>query len=139
MNRLLKNSLIGKALGLVLLGACVGAFISLIVVLLARAWLEVRSGKLKGTEFILDKFMRAKGPAIAIGSSPLKSEIVLPDPDIAPQHAMLTGDGTSFTLKDLSLEGTFVNQRRIERTRLANNTTIRMGNTEMVYHEKRSA
>jgi hypothetical protein len=138
-NHLLNNSLIGKALGLVLLGACVGAFISLIVILLARAWLEVKSGKLKGTEFILDKFMRAKGPAIAIGSSPLKSEIVLPDPDIAPQHAMLTGDGTSFTLKDMSLEGTFVNQKRIERTRLANNTTIRMGNTEMVYHEKRSA
>jgi len=137
MNRLLKNSLVGKALGLVLLGACVGAFISLIVVLLARAWLEVRTGKLKGTEFILDKFMRAKGPAVAIGSSPLKSEIVLPDPDIAPQHAMLTGDGTCFTLKDMSLEGTFVNQRRIERTRLANNTLIRMGNTEMVYHEKR--
>jgi len=137
MNRLLKNSLVGKALGLVLLGACVGAFISLIVVLLARAWLEVKTGKLKGTEFILDKFMRAKGPAVAIGSSPLKSEIVLPDPDIAPQHAMLTGDGTCFTLKDMSLEGTFVNQRRIERTRLANNTTIRMGNTEMVYHEKR--
>ena len=137
MNNLLKNSLLGKALGLVLLGACVGAFISLIVVLLARAWLEVKTGKLKGTEFILDKFMRAKGPAVAIGSSPLKSEIVLPDPDIAPQHAMLTGDGTCFTLKDMSLEGTFVNQRRIERTQLANNTTIRMGNTEMVYHEKR--
>jgi hypothetical protein len=139
MNRLLKASLFGKAIGLVLLGACVGAFISLIVVLLSRAWLEVKSGKLKGTEFILDKFMRAKGPAVAIGSSPLKSEIVLPDPDIAPQHAMLTGDGTRFTLKDMSLSGTFINQRRIELSQLTDNSTIRMGNTEMVYHEKRSA
>ena len=132
-----KDSLIGKVIGLVLLGAAVGAFISLIVVLLSRAWLEVKSGKLKGTEFILDKFMRAKGPAIAIGSSPLKSEIVLPDPDIAPQHAMLTGDGSHFTLKDMSLSGTFINKRRIERTQLANGILIRMGNTEMVYHEKR--
>ena len=134
---LLKASMVGKAVGLVLLGASVGAFISLVVVLLSRAWLEVKTGKLKGTEFILDKFMRAKGPAIAIGSSPLKSEIVLPDPDIAPQHAMLTGDGNHFTLKDISLSGTLINKRRIERAQLTNNCTIHMGNTDMVYHEKR--
>lgn len=133
----LQDPLTGKAVGLILLGASVGAFISLIVVLLSRAWLEVTSGKLKGTEFILDKFMRPGGPAVAIGSSPLKSEIVLPDPDIAPQHAMLTGDGKHFTLKDISLSGTFVNKKRIERAQLANGQMIRMGNTEMVYHEKR--
>jgi len=133
----LSDPLTGKAAGLVLLGASVGAFISLIVVLLSRAWLEVTSGKLKGTEFILDKFMRAGGPAVAIGSSPLKSEIVIPDPDVAPQHAMLTGDGTRFTLKDMSLSGTLINGRKIERTQLANGQKIRMGNTDMVYHEKR--
>ena len=134
---LLKDQLMGKAAGLVLLGASVGAFISLIVVLLSRAWLEVTSGKLKGTEFILDKFMRAGGPAIAIGSSALKSEIVFPDPDIAPQHAMLTGDGKSFTIKDMSMAGTFINNKKIERAQLSNGQRIRMGNTEMVYHEKR--
>ena len=133
----LKDPLTGKAAGMVLLGASVGAFISLIVVLLSRAWLEVTSGKLKGTEFILDKFMHAGGPAIAIGSSPLKSEIVLPDPDIAPQHAMLTGDGKQFSVKDMSLSGTFINNKKIERVQLANGQKIRMGNTEMVYHEKR--
>ncbi|MBI3153355.1 MAG: FHA domain-containing protein [Chloroflexi bacterium] len=133
----LTDPLTGKAAGLVLLGASVGAFISLIVVLLSRAWLEITSGKLKGTEFILDKFMRAGGPAVAIGSSPLKSEIVIPDPDIAPQHAMLTGDGIRFTLKDMSLSGTLINGRKIEHTQLANGQKIRMGNTEMVYHEKR--
>ncbi len=133
----LRDPLTGKAAGLVLLGASVGAFISLIVVLLSRAWLEITSGKLKGTEFILDKFMRAGGPAVAIGSSPLKSEIVLPDPDIAPQHAMLTGDGMRFSLKDMSLAGTYINGKKIERMQLSNGQKIRMGNTEMVYHEKR--
>ncbi len=127
----------GKAVGMVVLGAAVGLFISLIVVALSRAWLEVTSGKLKGTEFILDKFMAKGFPSVAIGSSPLKSEIVLPDPDIAPQHAMLTGDGTTFQLKDMSLSGTFVNNRKIERSQLTNGQKIRMGNTEMVYHEKR--
>lgn len=133
----LKDPLTGKAAGLVLLGASVGAFISLIVTILSRAWLEITSGKLKGTEFILDKFMRAGGPTVAIGSSPLKSEIVIPDPDIAPQHAMLSGDGSVFTLKDMSISGTTINGRKIERTQLANGQKIRMGNTDMVYHEKR--
>ena len=132
----LSDPLSGKAAGLVLLGASVGAFISLIAVLLSRAWLEVRSGKLKGTEFMLDKFMSKRFPSIAIGSSPLKSEIVLPDPDIAPQHAMLSGDGMSFNLKDMSLSGTFINNRKIERVQLANGQRIRMGNTELVYHER---
>jgi hypothetical protein len=133
----LQDPLTGKAAGLVLLGACVGAFISLIAVLLSRAWLEVKSGKLKGTEFMLDKFLSKGFPSIAIGSSPLKSEIVLPDPDIAPQHAMLSGDGMSFNLKDMSLSGTFINNRKIERVQLTNGQRIRMGNTEMVYHERR--
>jgi hypothetical protein len=133
----LSDPITGKAAGLVLLGASVGAFISLIAVLLSKAWLEVTSGKLKGTEFILDKFMRAGGPAVAIGSSALKSEIVLPDPDIAPQHAMLTGDGMSFSLKDMSLAGTYINGKKIQLTHLSNGQKIRMGNTEMVYHEKR--
>jgi hypothetical protein len=137
VHRLLQNSVAGKAAGLVLLGAAVGAFISLIVVLLSRAWLEVTSGKLKGSEFILDKFLHAGGPSIAIGSSPLKSEIVLPDPDISPQHAMLSGDGKTFTIKDMSMSGTFINSKKVERTQLSNGQKIRMGNTEMVYHEKR--
>lgn len=133
----LQDPLTGKAAGLVLLGASVGAFISLIAVLLSRAWLEVKSGKLKGTEFMLDKFMTKGFPSVAIGSSPLKAEIVLPDPDIAPQHAMLTGDGMSFNLKDMSMSGTFINNRKVERVQLADGQRIRMGNTEMVYHERR--
>jgi hypothetical protein len=119
------------------LGASVGAFISLIAVLLSRAWLEVKSGKLKGTEFMLDKFMNKGFPSIAIGSSPLKSEIVLPDPDIAPQHAMLSSDGMHFNLKDMSLSGTYINSRKVEHTQLVSGQKIRMGNTELVYHEKR--
>ena len=98
---------------------------------------EVKSGKLKGTEFILDKFMAKGFPSIAIGSSPLKSEIVLPDPDIAPQHAMLSGDGMHFALKDMSMAGTYIENRKVERVQLVNGQRIRMGNTELVYHEKR--
>ncbi|MBN2083995.1 MAG: FHA domain-containing protein [Anaerolineales bacterium] len=127
----------GKALGLILLGASVGALIALIIVLLSRAWLEVTSGKLRGTEFILDKFMKKSGPSVILGSDALKSDIVFPDPDIDPQHAMLTGTGSHFLIKDMSKGGTFLNNRKVEMTELADRQTLRLGNTEMIYHEKR--
>jgi hypothetical protein len=133
----MKNPFLGKALGLVLLGGSVGALIALIVMLLSRAWLEVTSGKLRGAEFILDKFLKAKGPSVILGSDALKADIVFPDPDIAPQHAMLTGDGSHFTLKDMSKTGTFINKRRVELAQLADRQILRLGNTELVYHEKR--
>lgn len=133
----LGDALLGKAVGLVLLGASVGALIALIVVLLSRAWLEVASGKLRGAEFILDKFLKAKGPSVILGSDALKADIVFPDPDIAPQHAMLTGDGVHFHIKDMSKTGTFVNKRRVEMAELADRQILHLGNTDLIYHEKR--
>jgi len=124
-------------LGLILLGASIGAFIALIVVLLSRAWIEVVAGKLQGSEFILDKFLASHSPSAIIGSSALKAEIALPDPDISPQHAVLKGADTHFTLRDISLSGTFVGSRRISQALLADGQVIQMGNTKLVYHERR--
>jgi len=134
---LFANPLIGKAIGLTLLGASIGIFIALIVLLLSRAWLEVTNGKMKGSEFILDKFIKKNGPSAYLGSSPLKSDIVLPDPDIDPQHALLKGEDSHFNLKDLSLSGTFINGQKIEQTQLRKNQTIKIGNTELVYRERK--
>jgi hypothetical protein len=133
----LEDPLAGKAAGLLLMGAAVGAFIAMIVFLLSKAWLVVESGKLQGTEFILDKFLRAEGPSAFIGSDALKADIVLPDPDVAPQHAMLKGVGTHFNLKDMSVKGTYINNRKIEQAVLRNRQSIKVGNTQLVYHEKR--
>lgn len=128
---------LGKALGMLTLGLMTGFFIALIVWALSRVWLTVKSGKLKGTDFMLDKFLRKGFPSIVIGSSALKAEIVLPDPDIAPQHAILTGTGDRFKLRDISTQGTFVNGKKIEETTLRNRQVITLGNTELEYHEKR--
>ena len=134
----LQNPLLGKVAGLMLLGGLIGVFTALIVVALSHAWLEVTDGKLKGSEFILDKFLGENAHAAFLGSNVMKSDIALPDPDVAPQHARLKGAGTHFTLKDMSVgKGTFVNGRKIEMHRLSNGERIRMGNTELVYHEKR--
>lgn len=134
---LFADPLMGKAAGLMLLGLSVGVFIALIVFLLSRVWLEVTSGKMKGMEFILDKFLAKQAPAAAIGSSPLKADVVLADADIAPQHAILKGEGAYFTLKDISMQGTYLDGKKIEVARLRAGQRIRMGKSEMVYHEKR--
>jgi hypothetical protein len=133
----LSDPLTGKAIGLGLLGAAVGGFIAAMALLLSRAWLEVVSGKMKGTEFVLDKFIHANGPSAYIGSSALKADIVLPDPDIDPQHALLKGADSHINIKDMSRSGTYVNNRKVEQARLQNEQAIRVGNTMMVYHEKR--
>ena len=134
---LFADPLMGKAAGLMLLGLSVGVFIALIVFLLSRVWLEVTSGKMKGMEFILDKFLAKQAPAAAIGSSPLKADVVLADAEIAPQHAILKGEGAYFTLKDISMQGTYLDGKKIEVARLRAGQRIRMGKSEMVYHEKR--
>ena len=134
---LLDDPLLGKAAGLILLGASIGVCTALIVYLLSRSWLEVKSGKLAGMEFILDKFLKPESPAVFIGSDAFKAELVLPDPDIAPQHAMIKGHGTHYQIKDMSLSGTFINKKKIETAQLKNNQAILVGNTELVYHEKR--
>jgi hypothetical protein len=132
------NPLLGKVTGLMLLGGLIGCFTALIVVALSHAWLEVASGKVQGSEFILDKFLREKSHAAFIGSNVMKCDIALPDPDIAPQHASLKGAGSHFVLKDMSVgKGTYVNGRKVELHRLSDGERIRMGDTELVYHERR--
>ena len=134
---LFADPLMGKAAGLMLMGLSVGVFIALIVFMLSRVWLEVTNGKMRGMEFILDKFLSKGAPSATIGSSPLKSDIVITDPDIAPQHAILKGEGTYFTLKDISMAGTYIGGKKVEIARLRPNQRIRMGKSEMIYHEKR--
>ncbi len=138
LQSLLGVTVLGKMLGLMILGASAGVFIALIVVILSRAWIEVTSGKLKGDQFILDKYLAEHSVAAIIGSNDFKSDIALPDPDIAPQHARLKGAGTHFMIEDMSVgKGTFVNGKRVELARLNNRATIKVGNTELVYHERR--
>ena len=134
---LVKSPVYGKGAGLLLLGAGIGGCIALFTYLLTRAWFEVTSGKMQGTEFILDKFLKKGGPAAFIGSSSMKSDIVLPDPDIAPQHAILRGADTYFILKDLSLGGTFIDGKKVEEAALRDGQTISLGHTKVVYREKR--
>jgi hypothetical protein len=128
---------VGKAAGLILLGFSSGVFTAMISFALSHTWLEITGGKISGMEFILDKFLRKDGPSATIGSSPLKAEIAIPDEGIDPQHAILEGHDTYFTLKDISIKGTYLDGKKIDTAKLKNMQHIRIGKTEMIYHEKR--
>lgn len=134
---LLADLALGKAAGLILLGFSTGVFTAMISFVLSRTWLEIVTGKITGMEFILDKFLRKDGPSATIGSSPLKAEIAIPDEGIDPQHAILEGHDTYFTLEDISMKGTYLDGKKIDVAKLKNMQHIRIGKTEMIYHEKR--
>ena len=52
-------------------------------------------------------------------------------------HAMLVGGDSHFTVKDMSRAGTFLNGRKIEQARLANGAKLSLGQSQLVYHERR--
>jgi serine/threonine protein kinase len=65
----------------------------------------------------------------------LRFDIRPQDEEISRQHAVITFDGTSFSIRDLnSANGTFVNERRVEidqRIRLSPGDLIRIGKTTL--------
>lgn len=135
-NQISDNLVVGKMVGLMLLGACVGAFMALIALLLSRAWIQIRSGKMKGMSFELDKFISARSAPVYIGSDP-KCFIYIPwDKDIESEHAILQGENTHFVLQNLSSSGTYVGSSTVDKRTLADHDIIRVGSTELIYYEK---
>jgi FHA domain-containing protein/zinc ribbon protein len=68
-----------------------------------------------------------------IGRSP-ECDIFLDDVTVSRRHAELLRDGERFTIRDLgSLNGTFVNRRRIEAVELADDDEVQIGKYRMTF------
>jgi hypothetical protein len=68
-----------------------------------------------------------------IGRSP-DCDIFLDDVTVSRRHAELLRDGERFTIHDLgSLNGTFVNRRRIESAELADGDEVQIGKYRMTF------
>jgi hypothetical protein len=72
----------GGAIGLILLGACIGALIGLVESLLRKAWLFFITGRLEGQTRTLDSSREH-----TLGSDPSCSIVLLRDPTVMPVHA----------------------------------------------------
>jgi hypothetical protein len=71
-------------------------------------------------------------PRVVIGRA--DCDIVLKDPELSRQHALIAVSGTSARLEDLgSTNGTFVGDERIQTTELADRSEFRIGSHELVF------
>ena len=90
--------------------------------------LVVRSGGGRAGE----SFQPGSGRTI-IGRSP-ECDIFLDDVTVSRRHAELSHDGETFTIRDLgSLNGTFVNRRRIESATLQDDDEVQIGKYRLTF------
>jgi hypothetical protein len=90
--------------------------------------LVVRSGGGRaGESFFPD------GERTLIGRSP-ECDVFLDDVTVSRKHAELVRDGETFTITDLgSLNGTFVNRKRIESTELEDDDEVQIGKYRLTF------
>ena len=92
--------------------------------------LAVRAGGPPGAIFTLDR------EAVTIGREPT-SDVFLDDVTVSRNHALLVRRRDGLYIDDLgSLNGTYVNRRRIESHRLADGDEIQVGKYKLSYLEK---
>jgi hypothetical protein len=95
---------------------------------LAGPALVVRSGGGRAGEHFAPS-----GDRTTIGRSP-DCDIFLDDVTVSRRHAILHRDGDRFTIEDQgSLNGTFVNRRRIERAELADGDELQIGKYRLTF------
>jgi len=90
--------------------------------------LVVRSGGGRSGEV----FLLGRGRT-TVGRSP-DCDIFLDDVTVSRSHAVITDDGGRFAIEDLgSLNGTFLNRRRIERAQLSDDDEVQIGKYRLVF------
>ena len=73
------------------------------------------------------------GDRTLIGRSP-ECDVFLDDVTVSRKHAELVRDGETFTISDLgSLNGTFVNKKRIESAELENDDEVQIGKYRLTF------
>ena len=93
--------------------------------------LVVRSGGGRAGEHFLPT-----GERTTIGRSP-ECEIFLDDVTVSRKHAVLVRNGNEYRIEDLgSLNGTFVNRRRIESAKLADGDELQIGKYRLTFLQK---
>jgi hypothetical protein len=121
------------AIGLTMLGLCIGLLIGLAQVILNEAWLRVESGFRPGRELMLSKTETTigRGESCDLG--------LFGDPTIEKVHARIVLHGKRYLVADEDTAmGTFVNDDRIVQPMpLRSGDTIRIGDSVIRFGERR--
>jgi hypothetical protein len=126
----LMNQTLSRAVGLIVLGASIGALIGLVEDILKVAWLKVTSGKHEGKEFTITK------KVTVIGAAEQSDIPLFGDAQIAQRHAQIRQDKKEFWLEYISnRNNTFVNQQLITAPQMLNHgDTIQLGQTKVLFN-----
>ncbi|MHB9075837.1 MAG: FHA domain-containing protein [Desulfobaccales bacterium] len=122
-----------QALGLIILGACIGFLIGLVEDILRVAWLMVINGRQEGREFTLAKKTNL------IGRDENCDVPLFGDAEVLPQHAQIRVEPERFILFGLkdAAGKLWVNEHLItSEVALANNDRLKVGNTKLVFRWK---
>ena len=93
------------------------------------ATLVVRSGPQAGTSFAM------RTPIVRLGRHP-DSEIILDDITVSRRHAEVEHVGDHYVVRDAgSLNGTYVNQERVDEVVLRNGDELQVGKFRLVFFE----
>jgi len=67
---------------------------------------------------------------LSVGRHPSQNKIVLSDPEISRIHARFSYEGDRLVVEDSSANGTFVNDKRVEKVTLHSGDVLRFGHSE---------
>lgn len=85
---------VGSAVGLIILGACLGLFMALVEGILRKAWLRFRHGPLEGRTFTLD----SRRAETTIGRADRCDVMIRDDPEVGQLHAVIQSQADGFLL-----------------------------------------
>jgi hypothetical protein len=121
----------GGAIGLVILGACIGLLVSLVESLLRKAWVFFLTGRLEGQTRTLDS-----SRPHTIGSDPACDIVIVNDPSVSAVHAEIAFSAGEFEVR--SRDGQVLLRRDgfdqfVVAQVLAPGDRIILGDTRMVF------
>jgi len=94
----------------------------------AKSWLVVHGEPKDGLTYALRK------DVVTVGKDSRNTDFMITDPAISNNHIRLRRQGEHYELTDLaSLNGTWVNSKRVQKCLLSDDDVIRIGNTFLVY------
>ena len=120
------------AIGLVILGACIGLLIGLAQVILKEAWVKVAEGFRPGRELLLSKDETTIGRAESCDLG------LFGDSGVERLHARILLEDNRYLLADAQTPGgTYLNDARVDRpTPLRDGDTIRVGHSTLRFGER---
>lgn len=122
------TDLMGRLLGFVILGICIGLWIVIIQRALS-AILKVRSGRYEGREIYIDR------PELRLGRQETLEVYLSGDPDIRGHHATIRQEDASHVIS-AEQGDVFINDRQVSRQALTDGDVIVICKTRMVYQHR---